>query len=633
MNILVADKISKSFSEKKLLNEITVGIEDGDKICLIGVNGTGKSTFLKLIAGIEQADSGTITKSNSIKIEYLPQNPSFDDEISVLEYIFKSDTPTMRLIREYEDVLLKSKEAPNDDTLIKKLVNLSHKMDTEGAWTVESEAKNILTKLKIYNFDALVNTLSGGQKKRVAIASALINPADLLILDEPTNHIDNDTVDWLEKYLNNRKGALLMVTHDRYFLERVSNKIFEIDAGNLYCYQASYSKYLEIKAEREEIQLSVDEKRKSFLKKELEWVRKGAKARTTKQKARIDRFEKLKDVESAAENGVVDIKALNSRLGKKIIELQNIYKSFSDLNLIQDFSYNFLRDDRVGIIGANGSGKSTLLKIIAGLMDVDKGNVLKGETVKIAYFSQECDGMDLDLRVIDYIKKDNEYIETAEGSVSASQMLSRFLFPPSVQWTPILKLSGGERRRLYLLKLLIDAPNVLLMDEPTNDLDIQTLSILEDYLDDFMGAVIVVSHDRFFLDRVVEKIFYFDGSPNIKKYNGNYSEALEKIDDETIIVSKAKPKEKREEAAAKPLRMSFKEQEELKNIDEKVLDLEMSLEKINDEIDKKSSNYEILQELLNKKEEAQENLDKALERWIYLNELAEKIESLKGAKK
>lgn len=625
MNILSAEKISKSYSEKILFDDISIGISEGENICLIGINGTGKSTFLKVIAGLEYPNSGNVTFGSNVKIEYLPQNPVFDKGVTVLEYVFKSDSPVMNLIREYEFALQKVSEFPNDAPWHKKLIDLTQKMDSMEAWTVEKEAKSILTKLGVTDFNAIIDTLSGGQKKRVAMASALITPADLLILDEPTNHIDNDTVDWLEKYLNKRNGALLMVTHDRYFLERVANRIIELDGGKLYSYMANYSKYLEMKVEREEIQHTSGVKRKNLLRKELEWIRKGAKARSTKQKARIDRYNKLNEEDTSIENNTIAIKVATSRLGKKTIEIENISKSFGDLQVIRDFSYNFLRDDRVGIIGQNGMGKSTLLKIIAGGLDVDSGSVSTGATVKVGYFSQENEVMDGERRVIDYIRDVAEVITTNDGTITASQMLERFLFPPSVQWTPISKLSGGEKRRLYLLRVLIDAPNILLLDEPTNDLDIQTLSILEDYLDEFIGAVVVVSHDRFFLDRVTKKIFSFEGRGVIKEYTGNYSDYVEKsqndIEIEEIKVKSIKPENKKD----KPLKLTYNEQKELEEIDDKIAGLEAELENIKMKIAEASSDFISLQEFLVKQQHVEEELNQIMDRWIYLNELSEKI--------
>ncbi len=511
--ILSAEKISKSYSEKILINEISIGINECDKIGLIGVNGTGKTTLLKVLAGNESYDTGKIIYANGIKIEYLPQNPDFVDGNTILEQIFKGNSPVMKLIREYEGALEMVRENPNNELHAKKLIALTQRMDSLDAWSIETEAKSILTKLGIIDFKADVGKLSGGQRKRIAIAGALITPADLLILDEPTNHIDNDAVDWLENYLNKRKGALLMVTHDRYLLDRVVNRIIELDGGRLYSYQANYSKYLEMKAEREELAGASERKRQSLIRRELEWIRRGAQARTTKQKARIERFEKLTEQQVHDDNSEIDIQVSFSRLGKKIIEVENISKCFPIGEIIRNFSYNLLRDDRIGIIGPNGFGKSTLLKIIAGRLKPDEGNVSIGETVKIGYFSQENDNMEQsNLRVIEYIREQAEAVTTNEGTISASQMLERFLFPQSVQWTPISKLSGGEKRRLHLLRILMKAPNVLMLDEPTNDLDIQTLTVLEEYLDEFPGAVIVVSHDRYFLDKVADHIFSFEGN-------------------------------------------------------------------------------------------------------------------------
>lgn len=636
LNILSAERLSKSYSEKTLLNEVSLGINEGEKIGFIGVNGTGKSTLLKIIAGVEHYDSGKIIKGNSIRIEYLPQNPHFEAGITVLEHVFRGDSPVMSLLREYEYTLEEVNKNPGDVSLEKRLVALTQKMDTMDAWTVENEAKSILTRLGVSDFQADVSMLSGGQRKRVAIAGALINPADLLILDEPTNHVDNVTVDWLEKYLDKQKGALIMVTHDRYFLDRVANRIIELDSGKLYSYQANYTKYLEMKAEREELEQSVERKRQSLLRTELEWIRAGAKARSTKQKARIDRFEKLQEQQGTARQGSIEIKAASSRLGKKIIELENIAKSFSGVSLISDFSYILLRDDRIGIIGPNGSGKSTMLKIIAGKLSPDIGKVTTGETVKIGFFSQENDEMDESLRVIEYIKEEAEYITTSDGSsISASQMLERFLFPPSMQWTPVSKLSGGEKRRLSLLRVLMKAPNVLMLDEPTNDLDIQTLTILESYLDEFSGAVIVVSHDRYFLDRIAEKIFAFEGEGSVKQYTGNYSDYIESRQETEIKGSDSSNTTLEKENSNKnykkdrPLKLTFKEQKEFEQIDQVIADLESELEEINAAMVESSSNFEHLQELLLKKELLEERLNEAVERWAYLNELAEEIEKAK----
>lgn len=638
MNIITVERISKSYSEKKIIDEISIGIHEGDKIGLIGINGTGKSTLLKLIAGVESQDQGNIIKSSSVQVGYLSQTPCFEAGETILQQVFRGNSPVMKLLREYEITLSESHKNPGDSQLEKKLIGLTQEMDVLKAWTVESDAKNVLTRLKISDFQADVAILSGGQRKRVAIASALIQPSDLLILDEPTNHIDNDTVDWLEMYLGKRKGALLMVTHDRYFLDRVANRIIELDHGKLYAYQANYSRYLEMKAEREESEQSSERKRQSLVRNELEWIRRGAQARSTKQKARIDRFEKLQEIQTPVSQGNVEMKVGSVRLGKKTIELEHLEKSFSAAPLIRDFNYIFLREDRVGIIGPNGSGKSTLLKMIVGKIPPDHGKVTAGETVKIGFFSQENEGMDESMRVIDYIRDEAEYIDVDGVKLSASQMLERFLFPPQVQWTPIAKLSGGERRRLYLLRILMGAPNVLMLDEPTNDLDIQTLTILESYLDEFPGVVIVVSHDRYFLDRVVNKIFSFEGEGIIKQYAGNYSDYRKCVREIEAGLEDAGPKNVQEKENTRmtnkkdrPLKFTFKEQREYERIDEVIAGIEVELEEVNAGINESSSDYERLQALLLKKEVLEERLNEEVERWAYLNELAEEILKSKKA--
>jgi ATP-binding cassette subfamily F protein uup len=636
MNLLSAENISKSYSEKQLLNNISLGINEGDKIGLIGVNGTGKSTFLKILSGVEYPDDGRVITGNSVKIEYLSQNPIFDTEATVLEQIFSGDTPVMRLLREYEEAL----QNPNEDS--EKVIKLTHKMDSMNAWSIESEAKTILTKLGVSDFSARVGSLSGGQRKRIALAEALINPSDLLILDEPTNHLDNDTIDWLEQYLNKRKGAVLMITHDRYFLDRIVNEIIELDTGNLYIYKGNYSIFLEKKAEREELEAASEKKRQSLFRKELAWIRRGAKARTTKQKARIDRFEALSDQLIDVSEEKLEISVGSSRLGKKVVELEHINKAFGEKKVIEDFSYIVLRNDRVGIVGPNGSGKSTLMNIIAGRVNQDSGNLEIGETVKIGYYSQETSHMNESMRAIEYIKEAAEYIENAEGyKITASQMMERFLFSGTMQWTPIAKLSGGERRRLFLLRVLMEAPNVLLLDEPTNDLDIETLTILEDYLEDFPGAVISVSHDRYFLDRMAEKIFLFEGEGKIKQYTGNYSEFREvnaaELEANSRTVDKGKEtvnknSELVDKNKEKPLKFSFKEQKEYEEIDTVVAKLESKIEETEEKINKTSSDYTLLQQLIADKQELEGQLEEKMERWVYLNELAEKIAEAKKNK-
>ncbi len=632
MHLLSLENIGKSYGERVLFQNVTFGIDEGDKIGLIGVNGSGKSTFLKTIAAIEPADSGRIIKANGIRVEYLPQNPDFDVDATVLEQVFKGNSPAMRLIMDYEQVLAKARRQPGNTEWQQLLVSLTQKMDASDAWQLESDAKAVLTRLGISDFTAYVSTLSGGQRKRVALAGALINPADLLILDEPTNHIDNDTVAWLEQYLYKQKGALLMITHDRYFLDRVATRVIELDKGKLYTYAGNYSRFLELKTEREELQEASERKRQNLLRNELAWIKRGARARTTKQKARIERFEQLSAVKPETSDGSLELTAGASRLGRKVIELSRICQSFAADTLIRDFSYIILRDDRVGIVGPNGSGKSTLLNIIAGRLVPDAGQVEVGQTVKIGYFSQESSDMDEQQRVIDYIKEEAHIISGADGStVSAAQMLERFLFPPMLQWMPIAKLSGGEKRRLFLLKVLMGAPNVLLLDEPTNDLDIQTLTILEDYLDDFPGAVITVSHDRYFLDRVVGKIFAFEGGGTIRQYVGGYSDYQEKF-----RLSAADPGEKvktagvakpavTEKAKERPLKFTFKEQREYEQIDDIISGVEQELRDVAASINAAGSNFELLQELAGAQENLEKRLGELLERWTYLNELAEKI--------
>lgn len=639
MNILSAERISKSYSEKVLFNEISLGINDGEKIGLIGVNGTGKTTFLKVLAGIEKPDAGRIIVGNDVNIEYLPQNPDFENGATVLQQVFKGNSPVMSLLREYEQVLSGVEAEPGNEQLSKRLLSLTQRMDSLQAWNIESEAKAILTKLGITDFKADVGTLSGGQKKRAAMAAALINPSGLLILDEPTNHLDNDTVDWLEKYLNTRKGALLMVTHDRYFLGRVCNRIIELDNGRLFSYQANYDKYLEMKLEREELEQASEKKRQNLFRNELAWIRQGAQARSTKQKARIERFEKLKEERGPAAGESVEIKAGASRLGRKIIELEHVSKSYDDKVIVKDFSYILLRDDRIGIIGPNGAGKSTLLRLIAGRLEPENGSVKTGDTVKTGFFTQENEELNDKLRVIEYIREAAEYINTAEGPVTASQMLEKFLFPPAVQWTPVGKLSGGEKRRLYLLRVLMDAPNILLLDEPTNDLDIQTLAILEDYLDDFPGAVIVVSHDRYFLDRVADKIFLLEGNGEVQRFEGNYtdySEQLQRMNAEaaeSARKSAAKEDKNLQNAELKrdrPVKFSYKEQKEFEQIDGRIAGLEKELDDVKKGIDASASDFQKLQELLDRQTLLEAQLSDAMDRWVYLNELAEAISGAKG---
>jgi ATP-binding cassette subfamily F protein uup len=632
MNLLSIENISKSYSEKTLLNNISLGINEGDKIGIIGINGVGKSTLLKIVAGVEQPDAGRMIKANSLRIEYLSQNPYFDADATVLEQVFKGESALMKLIREYEKAI-KDPHTPTD-----KLMKLNSDMDRLQAWSLESEAKTVLTKLGVTDFEAKTSTLSGGQRKRIALAAALISPSDLLILDEPTNHLDNTTIDWLEEYLNKRKGALLMITHDRYFLDRVINEIVELDRGSLYLYKGNYNDFIEKKLERDEREISSERKRQGLLKKELEWIRRGAKARTTKQKARIDRFEKLNEQTVDIDDSKMEISVASSRLGKKVIEIEHVSKAFDDKTVINDLSYIVLRNDRVGVIGPNGSGKSTLINIIAGKLQFDSGAMDIGETVKIGLFSQESYHMNESLRVIEYIKEGAELLTTAEGEkISASQMLERFLFEPAVQWTPISKLSGGEKRRLHLLRVLMEAPNVLLLDEPTNDLDIETLTILEDYIEGFPGAVIAVSHDRYFLDKMADKIFSFEGDGKIVKYTGNYSDYKQFSDAEKQTSSQQidrkisdEGKEVIERSKDRPLKFTFKEQKEFENIDTVIADLETKLQELDSSISAAGADYVLLQKLMAEKDELEKQLEQQMDRWIYLNDLAERIEKSKS---
>lgn len=605
MNILTLEKVTKSYGDKSLFEDVTFGVHEGDKIGVVGINGTGKTTLLKMIAGLEETDEGSIIKANGIHIGYLPQNPTFEQGISVLDYV--AGTEKERL----EDVVK------------------------------ESEAKTILNKLGINDFSQQVDVMSGGQKKRIALAKVLVDKNDVLILDEPTNHIDNDMADWLEEYLNQYKGVLIMVTHDRYFLDRVTNKIVEIDNHTLYSYQENYSGYLKLKAEREDMERASYRKAQSLLKTELAWMMRGARARSTKQKARIERFEELKQVERPKEEETVQLDSVGTRLGKKTIEIRDLCKAYGEKKLIDHYSYIILRNERIGIIGPNGCGKSTLIKMLNGLIKPDSGEIEIGETIKIGYFAQENQHMEEGMRVIDYIRNVAEYVETTTGTISASQMLERFLFPPMVQYTPIEKLSGGEKRRLYLLRVLMEAPNVLILDEPTNDLDITTLTILEDYLDNFAGIVITVSHDRYFLDRVVNRIFAFEGNGVIKQYEGGFSDYFaKKKEEEKAFVSQKKTESKKSESEntgkkswqnsrEQKLKFSYKEQREYETIDEDIAKLEEKIEQLENEIAKNANSYTKLQELMEEKEVAEQQLEEKMERWVYLNDLAEKIEEQK----
>lgn len=641
MNIVTLENISKTYSEKILLKNVSLGINNGDKIGLIGINGAGKSTFLKIIGGKEEFFDGTVTKGKNIRIEFLDQDPIFDNDVTVIEQIFRGNTKEMQILREYEDILNKIDKDTTEklEELNIKLLKLQEEIDALNLWDLESEAKTILTKLGINNFNEMVGNLSGGQKKRIALASALITPCDLLILDEPTNHLDSDSIEWLEEFLNSRKGALLMITHDRYFLDRVTNRIIELDRGILYSYPGNYTAFLEKKMERLETETVQQEKREALIRNELKWVRRGAKARTTKQKARLQRFDELINTETIKRQDDIKLSFVGTRLGKKVVELYNINKSFENKTIIKDFSYIFLRNDRVGIVGRNGSGKTTLVNILTHKFNVDSGNIEIGDTVKIGCFAQDNTNMDPKMRVIDYVKEGGEYIPVEDGTkITASTMCERFLFDGNMQYTPIEKLSGGERRRLHLLRVLMESPNFLILDEPTNDLDIETLKILEDFLDKFIGVVVVVSHDRYFLDRICNKIFSYEGNGYIKSYNGNYSDFLiaKEIEgsEESILVSEIKEKSKikgtKEKSRENKPKFTFKEQKEFETIDGDISKLEETIASLESEMAKNSSNYGKLNELMKEKEETQIILNEKYERWEYLNEIAEAIEEYRA---
>ncbi|AFS79656.1 ABC transporter ATP-binding protein [Gottschalkia acidurici 9a] len=640
MNVLSAENISKSYGIKSLFNDISFTISDTDKVGVIGINGTGKSTLLKVIAGYEPVDSGTITIPNGVTLEYLSQNPNFNLDITVLEQVFKGDSPNMIVIRDYERALEDSIKNPNDEKIQDRLIKLTDDMNKLNAWELESQAKAILTKLGITEFDKKIHTLSGGQKKRIALASALITPCDLLILDEPTNHMDSDTIDWLEKYLENRKGALIMITHDRYFLDRVVNKTLELDCGKLYTYTGNYSQFLEKKLERQALESTMEHKRQRLYKKELEWIRTGARARTTKQKARIQRFEEIKNSKVEVNDSTLDISVSGSRLGQKIIEIKNLSKSFDEKVFIKDFTYTFLKDDRIGVIGNSGIGKSTLLNIIVGKIEADSGSVDIGSTVNIAYFSQESQDMNPNLRAIEYIKESGEFVTTADGTkISASQMMERFLFTSDMQWSYISKLSGGERRRLYLLKVLMTSPNVLILDEPTNDLDLDTLKVLENYIHEFSGPVITVSHDRYFLDVICNKILSFENDGNIIMNVGNHSDFVDKRDllvsnvnssknnNVSKDTSEEKEASKEYKSKSKKTKFTYNEQREYEKIDSEIEALEKEIDKIDNEMELYSSDFTKLQELLERKEKIEEEYLFKLERQEYFVNLESEIKN------
>ncbi|MGM0875965.1 MAG: ABC-F family ATP-binding cassette domain-containing protein [Bacillota bacterium] len=627
MSILHVENLYKTYGEKVLFDHISFAISQKQRIGLIGVNGTGKSTLLKVIAGLETADSGEITHSNTIRIEYLPQDPELTKGLSVLEQIYYGDAPIMQVMREYELALSELEKDPENESKLKLLMNMQQKMDQHDAWEANTVAKTVLTKLGITDFSKQVTYLSGGQKKRVAIAKALIQPADILILDEPTNHLDNETIEWLEGFLAQYKGSIVLITHDRYFLNRVTNQIYELDQGQLYTYSGNYEVFLEKKAEREINAEQAEEKRQNLLRRELAWLRRGAKARTTKQKARIGRVEDLQEQTGPSLNKDLDFAIGSTRLGKKVLELEHISKSYDGNKLINDFNYLVTPRERIGIIGPNGSGKSTLLNIMAGQIQADQGSIEVGTTVKIGFYTQEHEEMDGNLRVVEYIKETAEIVHTIDGEViTAEQMLERFLFPRSAQWTYIRKLSGGERRRLYLLKVLMEEPNVLFLDEPTNDLDTQTLSVLEDYLDQFPGVVMTVSHDRYFLDRVVDHLIVFERNGQISRFQGSYTDYMEESKIQEMKQEKDTSADKASYKKDKKKRLSYKEQQEWEQIEDKIASLEDRKEQLEKEIAAAGSDLGKVQEFYKEQEQVEEKLEETIERWEELSLLVEEIE-------
>lgn len=609
MILLNATDISKSYTAAPMLSHLSYTINEGDKIGLIGVNGTGKSTLLRITAGIEDCDSGKIVLTGGVRIGFLPQAPAYDPEKTVMEHA-------------------------------------AGYLTAETAAEGDYKCKSMLNQLGITDFERKMKTLSGGERKRAAMAGILANPCDILILDEPTNHIDSGSVEWLESYLEKFRGAIFMVTHDRYFLDRVTNVILELTGGNLYRHEGNYEVYLENRAAREEMALATERKRRTLYRRELEWMRRGAQARTTKAKGRIDRFHQLEERKLVIDDSSLEMSSVSSRLGKKIIELNHVSKSFDGVPVVSDFTYTVLRNDRIGIIGENGAGKSTLLRMICGELSPDSGSVEIGDTVKIGYFSQENEHMDKSHRVIEYVCDIAQNVKTEDGYISASQMLERFLFPPHMHSIPVSRLSGGEQRRLYLLGILMGAPNVLLLDEPTNDLDIDTLCILEDYLDTFAGAVIAVSHDRHFIDRMAVRTFVYEGDGRIAHYPGGYSDWAERRDAQQAAAAAAASEKRKKSAGArkekdsagsavtgdfakKKLKFTYNEQREFDTIDDDIASLEEALAQVDDQINQAGSDYCKLQELTSRREEISAALDEKMDRWVYLNDLAEQIEAQK----
>ena len=617
MNILTVENLTKAYGERKLFDGAGFYLQEGEKAGILGINGTGKSTLLKIIAGLEEPDEGTVIKANHVVINYLPQNPEFVPEMNVIDAVVKAVMDTRR--QKGED---------------------PHLLQMEEA-TCAAEAKTMLTRLGVYEFDQTCGQLSGGQRKRLALVSVLLSPADILVLDEPTNHLDNEMADWLEETLKKRKGAIIMVTHDRYFLDSVSNRIIEVDKGKIYSYSTNYSGFLELKTQREEMEEASFRKRNSILRVELEWVKRGARARSTKQKARLERYEELKNQTGPVKDGQVELSSVVSRLGRTTVELENLSKAYGDKVLIKDFTYFFLKDDRIGFIGKNGCGKSTLMKMIAGLEQPDSGTITIGQTVRLSYYGQEIDAatMNPEQRVIDYIRDTAEYVDTGDGKISAARMLERFLFAGEDQYGLIGKLSGGEKRRLYLCKVLMEAPNVLILDEPTNDLDISTLQILENYLDNFQGIVIVVSHDRYFLDRTVRRVFSFEEGGLLQQSEGGYTDYVNHKAEKEVVSQEKRaknddgaevPKTDRNNWNAgrqRKLKFTFQEQRDYDIIEEEIAKIEEKIQKIESEIPKVSRDFVKLNELMKEKEELEKQLEMKMDRWMYLEDLAARIKN------
>ncbi|MBS4190937.1 ABC-F family ATP-binding cassette domain-containing protein [Bacillus sp. FJAT-49705] len=625
MKMISIENVTKTYGEKELFNALSFTISEKDRVGLIGVNGTGKSSLLKIVAGVDLPDSGDIVTPKDYTISYSEQEPELDPAMTVLAQVFAGDAPILVLLREYEKVLLELNNDSNNTVLQEKIFELQKKMDAMNAWEANTNAKSILTKLGIEDFEKKIGELSGGQKKRVSLAQSLIQSPDLLILDEPTNHLDYDSVKWLEEYLARYQGALFLVTHDRYFLDRVTNRIFELDGGKLYSYKGNYAAFLEAKAIREENEAATVEKQKNLFRRELEWIRRGAKARTTKQKARIQRFENLDNqLASVKTSEKLDMSLNGSRLGKQVFEMKSASKKYGNQVILNSFDLLVKPGDGIGIIGKNGTGKSTLLNILAGKIPLDSGEIIIGQTVKIAYYTQESEDMDENKRMIEYLKETAQVVETSDGkTISAAQMLERFLFPPYTHGTPIRKLSGGEKRRLYLLKILMSEPNVLLLDEPTNNLDTQTLTVLEDYLEDFPGVVITVSHDRYFLDKVADQLLVLNGYGQINSFFGNYSEYLEKESEKVSVHAKSEAQVPKEREKIKKKKLSYNEQREWDGIEDQIAAVESRLEEISDEIANTGSDFEKAQKLMEEEAQLNEQLEHLIERWTYLSELVE----------